>query len=123
MLQSASMTNAASIRIGALTYHVRRCSDVDFERLLLDRGADAATVQNIKSFVSYDEQLIVVRERFSAEKQRELIIHELVHAAIEDSGHVQDDRTEALVSAIAPRLSALLQELPELLPKLSIQGS
>jgi hypothetical protein len=79
--------------------------DGDFDVVLAQRGVHDASV---KSFIDYDEQLIGVRARLCSDHRRELIVHELVHAMVEDAGIVQDDRVEQIVTAMAPRLNSLL---------------
>ena len=57
-----------------------------------------------------DEQLIVVRERLKSDHKRELIIHELLHVCLEDIGYQQSQYTEELITILAPRINALLDE-------------
>lgn len=112
------MQRSTSISVGARRYQIRLLPDAEFDELLASSGQPDVT--GIKAFTCYDSQLIAIRDRMQPDHKRELLIHELVHAAIEDSGFVQDERTEALVSAIAPRLSALLPDISRLCLELSI---
>ena len=67
---------------------------------------------DVKGFIDYDEQLIAIRSRLKPDHQRELIVHEVLHACVEDSGTMIDrDLAESIVSLMAPRLSTLIEDL------------
>lgn len=72
---------------------------------------------SVKSVVSYDDDVILVRKRLTREHKRELVLHELIHACLEDSGVIdQLPEAESFVKVLAPRLIQLLdQSLPTLL--------
>ena len=112
------MQRSASTSVGARRYQIRLLPDAEFDALLASCGHEPDA--GVRAFTCYDMQLIAVRDRLQPDRKRELLTHELVHAAIEDSGFIQDERTEALVSAIAPRLSALLPDISRLCLELSI---
>lgn len=102
------------IKIGSRVYSVKVCeSHGDFEHMLHERGENDVT--SIKSFVSYDESLIVVRPGMSSDVQNERVVHELLHAAIENSGLLNVDEQsqpfiEKIVSALTPRLMSLVKD-------------
>lgn len=106
------------LKIGSKKYSVRiSFSHADFERELAERGCD--DVRTARSFVSYEESLIVVRPGMSHDVQRERIVHEAIHAAVEDSGLIEHDEEntrsiETVVSALAPRLVSLVIDNPGL---------
>ena len=91
--------------MGARTYAIACLTDEDFDLILAQRAVHDG---DIKSFIDYDEQLIVVRSRLQPDHRRELIVHELIHAAAADAGLQQNDITEGLIAALAPRLSVML---------------
>jgi Zn-dependent peptidase ImmA (M78 family) len=77
-----------------------------FNLLLAQKGV--TEVDDIKSFTDYDEQLVAVRSRMRPDHRRELVMHELLHAALDDTGIEQDERSEKLISVLAPRIVQLL---------------
>lgn len=93
--------------MGARTYAIAGLNDEEFDLLLAQKGVFD---DEVKSFIDYDEQLIVVRNRLSPDHRSELVIHELIHACIEDSGMQQDERIEAFVTALSPRINSLFAE-------------
>jgi Zn-dependent peptidase ImmA (M78 family) len=99
------MMRSSAIKVGARTYAIACLEDEEFELLLAQKGIHN---ESIKSFIDYDEQLIVLRNRLHPEHIRELILHELIHACLEDSGVTQDEIVEQFVSVLAPRLNDLL---------------
>ena len=98
------MMSSSAIKIGARTYAIASLSDEDFD-VLLSRKIEPDG--DIKSFIDYDEQLIVVRGRLRPDHKRELIIHELIHACVEDAGLQQE---EGFIRSIAARLNSLIDE-------------
>lgn len=102
------MTQSSAIKVGARMYAVACLDDDDFDVLLDQHGV---IDDDVKSFIDYDEQLIAVRQRLQLDHRHELIIHELIHAAAADAGMSQDDRSEAVIAALAPRLNAMLTGL------------
>lgn len=99
------MMQSSAIKIGARTYAIACLSDDDFDQILALKGVYD---DDVKSFIDYDEQLIVVRERLQADHRRELITHELVHAALDDAGCPQDERSEQIIAALSPRLNDMI---------------
>ena len=100
---------SSSIKVGNRTYAIALVNDNDFDALLSNLNQ---LDYDVKSFVDYDEQLIVVRSRLRPDHQRELIVHEVLHACIEDSGTMIDrELIESVVSLMAPRLSTLIEDL------------
>lgn len=96
---------SSAIKMGARTYAVVCLSDDDFDTLLAQKRVYDSEV---KSFIDYDEQFVAVRQRLLPDHRRELVIHELIHAAAMDAGIVQDDRSEEIIAALAPRLNGML---------------
>jgi len=72
---------------------------------------------SVKSVISYDDDVIIVRNRLTYDHKRELVLHELIHACLEDSGVAEQlPEAETFVKVLAPRLIQLLdQELVNLL--------
>lgn len=96
---------SSAIRVGARTYAVASLSDDDFDVLLAQKGVHD---DDVKSFIDYDEQLVAVRERLRLDHRRELVVHELCHAAAADAGIKQDERSEEIIAMLAPRLNSML---------------
>lgn len=93
---------SSAIKVGNRIYSIVGLDDELFDIVL----AQHRVYDNgIKSFIDYDEQMVIVRNRLQPDHQQELIIHELIHACIEDSGVEQDEK---FVAVLAPRLSSLL---------------
>lgn len=107
------------IRIGARTYSVALLDDADFDLLLAQQEVIDS---EIKSFIDYDEQLIIVRARLCDDHKRELVLHELIHACLEDSGACQNEVTEAFVSVMAPRLNLAFDDIQTVLGDLGLKG-
>src|ERR1035438_9391749 len=99
-----SMMQSSAIRMGARTWAIACLSDEDFDVLLAQKGVYDL---DIKSFVDYYEQLVAVRSRLRPDHRQELVVHELVHVALEDAGVVQDERSEQVIAALAPRLNGM----------------
>lgn len=100
------MQLSKQIKVGARSYSVVILDNEKFEYLLEKRNCHDSSV---KSFIDYDDQLICVREALHADHKRELILHELLHACVEDSGvNLSDEICEIFIRALAPRLSSLL---------------
>ena len=96
---------STTIKIGNRTYSIASLCDNEFDQLLSCHGI---CDEDIKSFVNYDDQIIVVRERLSLEHKQELVLHELIHACLNDVGLRQSEEVEQFVSILTPRLSCLL---------------
>lgn len=98
---------SSAIKVGARTYSIATVDEQTFDAVLHQRGVDDP---DVKSFVDYDDQVILVRDRLTREHRRELVLHELIHACIEDAG-LNDESTERFVSVLAPRLNQLIEGL------------
>lgn len=107
--------NYQSIKIGARTYKIMIVVNELFEQLLAERNVSENEFCDIKSFIDYDSQVIAIRSILSKEHQRELLIHELLHAWIDDSGIVQDEHAERFISVLAPRINDSVEQLFQLL--------
>ena len=90
------------IKIGARNYSIAILDDDAFNVALSKRTNDC---DDAKSFVDYDDQIILVRGNLSYEHKKELIVHELLHACLEDSGSMHGEIEEKMISALAPRLN------------------
>lgn len=95
--------------MGNRTYTLTTLSDDDFHHLLTSLTSED-DVSDVKSFIDYDDQLICVRDRLKPDHKQELFVHELIHACAEDAGVTQDDKTESIIRAFAPRISTLMSE-------------
>jgi microcystin degradation protein MlrC len=96
---------SSAIRVGARLYSIVSLDDENFDILLSQKNVHDSA---IKSFVDYDEQLIVIRDRLSQEHKQELVLHELLHACAEDAGISQDQAFETFVGMFSPRLNDLV---------------
>ncbi len=103
---------SSSIKIGNRTYSIASIDDESFDSLLLRKGISD---DEIKSFIDYDDQLILVREKLQKDHRQELILHEILHSCIEDSGIVQDEFVENFIRILSPRLIGLIEYLPGVL--------
>jgi hypothetical protein len=99
----------SEIKIGARTFTIASVDDQKFDALLGRACIEPDDV--IKSFVDYDNQLIVVRHRLPGDYKRELVLHEIIHVCLEDSGFAQDDVVEQFVSILSPRLAQIVDIL------------
>lgn len=106
-----SIQKLKTIKVGSRTYVISLVDDNEFKSILGKQGIDDI---DIKSFIDYDSQSIFVRNRLVNDHKRELILHELIHACIEDAG-VNDENIEKFVSILSPRLIQLVDELPVIL--------
>lgn len=96
---------STAIKVGNRTYSIALLNDVEFDSALSCYGL---CDEDVKSFIDYDDQIIVVREKLREDHRQELVLHELIHACINDVGLKQDEHVEQFVSVLAPRLSCLL---------------
>lgn len=106
---------SSCIKIGSRTYSVASIDDQSFDLVLQQRNIDDT---EIKSFVDYDDQVVLVRERLHDDHKRELILHELLHVCFQDSG-VDDQSLENFIAILSPRLVQIVNELPALLKRVS----
>ena len=104
--------NSSAIKIGNRTYSIASIDDESFDLFLFQRGFED---DEIKSLIDYDDQLILVRDKLQKDHKKELILHEILHSCIEDSGMQQDEITENFIRVLSPRLSCLIDDLPTLL--------
>jgi len=93
------------VQIGAKHYSIVECDSDHFELLLEELGANN---HEARSFIAYDQQLIVVRSELHQDTKKEYIIHELLHAMLDDAGLSEDVEVEHFVKALAPRLTIFL---------------
>lgn len=108
---------SSAIKIGSRVWSIAILDLPAFQHLL---GKKNIFDDEIKSFADYDEQLIVVRADLEQNHCRELVLHELIHACLDDAG-VQTGDYEKFVSALAPRLNNLMdQNLFDVLVELEV---
>lgn len=105
------MMHSSAIKIGSRTYSIASVDDSTFDAII---NKHIASVDEAKSFVDYDDQIIIVRAKLCNDHKRELLLHEILHACIEDSG-VHDEAIERFISILSPRLVSLLETLPVIL--------
>ena len=106
---------SSAIKIGSRTFAIALLDDRTFDQILSRRTNEP---EPVKSFIDYDDQLICVREKLKYDHKRELILHEILHACLDDSG-IDDDDNERLISILAPRLIGLVDNLPIILDELT----
>lgn len=110
MLHKVNLSN--SVDVGSRTYDIKFVDDKTFVETLQSYNVADDDLNNIKSFINYDVQLIMVRASLKSDHKRELIFHELLHAFIEDSGiQLDKDVIEQFVSALAPRMTQLFEQI------------
>lgn len=97
---------STSIKIGSRTYSIGVIDNESFDIFLQQKHQIADS--SIKSLVDYDDEVILVRDSYSTKMKRELILHEILHACLEDSMFSQDERSEEFISVLTPRLSSLI---------------
>ena len=97
------------IKVGNRIYSIASVDDPTFDLVLSQKGAEDP---EIKSFIDYDDQVILVRDRLQDDHKKELILHEILHSCLEDSGMVQDEIAENFIRILSPRLIGIIKELP-----------
>lgn len=103
---------SSAIKIGNRTYSIASIDDESFDLFLSQRGV---IDDEIKSLIDYDDQLILVKENLNKDHRKELILHEILHACIEDAGINQDENVENFIKVLSPRLSCLIDDIPTVL--------
>jgi hypothetical protein len=93
------------IKVGSKCYSVYAVDDETFDLILAQKSIYDS---EIKSFIEYDDQLIIVRARLSPEHRHELVLHELLHACLEDAGIQQTDDHETFIKILSPRINSLI---------------
>lgn len=105
------MTWSRHIKVGNRTYQILSLTGREFDKKLETLGVGSDDISQAKSFIDYDDQMICVRSALKADHKQELVLHELLHACLEDAGLEQSDATETFIRALSPRLSSLMTEL------------
>jgi hypothetical protein len=100
---------SSAIKVGNRVYSIASVDDATFDLVLSQKGVQDP---EIKSFIDYDDQLILVRDRLQSDHKKELLLHELLHSCMEDSGMVQDEFVENFIKVLSPRLIGIVEELP-----------
>lgn len=72
------------------------------------------TLDDVGGF-SPSNLVIEVASGYGTRRQADILVHEVTHALIHDSGYAfeDEDAEEAFVAAFAPRLTALLADNPD----------
>lgn len=97
----------STIKIGNKSYSI---GIVDVETFNVYLSQKNIFDNDVKSFIDYDEQIILIKNSYSKEYIHELLIHELLHACFTDSGFEQDEMAEKLISVLSPRIACLLAD-------------
>jgi Zn-dependent peptidase ImmA (M78 family) len=109
------------IQIGNREFAIVQTDDEVFDHYLLKAGVELNDLRDIKSFVDYDENMILIRKRLDENHKRELLIHELLHASLEVQCIPQDESTEKFITMISPRVYELFKNgLSEILYRVEI---
>ena len=99
------MSDLTTVRIGPVTYRVERVL-----RLMGNNGDGSSTWLNGR--VRYEKALIELEQELPAEVETIAIVHEIVHAVLEQAGI--DDEPESIVVALGYGLVQVLRDNPEL---------
>jgi len=100
---------SSAIKIGNRVYSTASLDDDTFNLVLSQKGVIDS---EIKSFIDYDDQVILIRDSLQEDHKKELLLHELIHACIEDSGAIQDEIVEKFVRILSPRLIGIIKDIP-----------
>ncbi|HEM6371044.1 TPA: ImmA/IrrE family metallo-endopeptidase [Streptococcus suis] len=68
--------------------------------------------RNLWGYCDYEKQIIYVRESLSEERKRQVLIHELTHAMLQEAGYKEQD--EDLVTRFSIILHQVLIDNPKL---------
>lgn len=105
---------SSSIKIGSRLYSVGIIDDESLD-VFLSQKYQTEDVE-IKSLIDYDDQIILVKNSLGALRKEELVVHEILHACLEDSGYDQSEASENIITCMAPRLASIIRsQLPALL--------
>ncbi|MDQ0221699.1 ImmA/IrrE family metallo-endopeptidase [Streptococcus moroccensis] len=69
--------------------------------------------RNLWGYCDYEQQIIYIRESLSEERKKQVLIHELTHAILQEAGYKEQD--EELVTRFSIILHQVLSENPSLL--------
>ncbi|MCK1248878.1 phage protein [Streptococcus pseudoporcinus] len=69
--------------------------------------------RNLWGYCDYEQQIIYIRESLSKQKKRQVLIHELTHAILNEAGYKEQD--EELVNRFSIVLHQVLMENPQIL--------
>ena len=105
------MTLLKHIKVGNRQYQIASLDEKEFKSKLEALEVSPSDIRQAKSFIDYDDQVICVRKSLKADHKQELVLHELLHACLEDAGVEQSDATETFIRVLSPRLSALMSEI------------
>lgn len=64
--------------------------------------------RNLWGYCDYEQQIIYIRESLSEQKKRQVLIHEVTHAILNEAGYKEQD--EELVNRISIVLHQVLKE-------------
>ena len=106
----------SQFKIGAKTFQLNCIESINFDNLLQELGIDISIARDKIGFIDQYKKKIYVRSDVSEQLQRETLIHEILHALLEDSGisslngQKLINIEEIIVSILSPRISAFIQE-------------
>jgi Zn-dependent peptidase ImmA (M78 family) len=92
-------------KIGAKLYSIDEYSKIEFDNILQIFGSNNF---DAKSFILYDQQIIGIRSELHENTKKEYLIHELLHAMLDDSGLSEDKEVEQFIKVLAPRINAFI---------------
>jgi hypothetical protein len=102
------MKSMKQYRVGARVYVVQILDKNEFVKQLLQSGVNETDVHDVKSFINYDKSEICICDGFSDDHNEELVLHELLHALLDNAQFKQSDVSEEIIKLLAPRLHQFL---------------
>lgn len=98
-------------KVGAKDYSVLELEENDFIHYLSSCNISDDEISSVKSFIDYDYQKIIIRKNLPEQFKSELLIHELLHAFLDDSGiSDQTETEEKLIKLLSPRINLFIKE-------------
>ncbi len=114
------------MKIGAKTYKLILLTSVKVEKILEEMGLAPDISKNKVGFIDYYSQIIYVKSDIHHDLLAETILHEILHAIVDDSGisairfDPNVDISESIVAILSSRLLATLRDNVDILKKFSI---
>ena len=97
------------VRVGQKDYSIIELQDDNFSEFLSSIGEISNVALNAKAFIVYDQQIICVRAGLHPQTRDESIVHEIMHAMLEESGHSETIDAEKFISILAPQLMSCFE--------------
>lgn len=104
------------LKIGSKVFTVTTFDSSDFEHKLLSICPSVENLDQRMGFIEYHRQEIYVRGDVHPDVTRECLMHEILHAILDDaglavlSGKDIDDLNEVIVSLVTPRFVAAMSD-------------